>query len=155
MSFWGLITILTVFGWMVIARLVRGEVLSLREREFIKAARVIGVPTHWLLVREILPNLIAPIVISFSIGLPETIAAEAGLSYLGIGVFGRESWGRAIAAATGWWEIYPQYVLAPVLGVAVLVVAVQRWTKRAPGRRSRVKIRSSAWEIGLPDESSS
>lgn len=123
-SFWSLIAILTVFGWMVVARLVRGEVLSLREREFVKAARVIGVPTHRILIREILPNLIAPIVISFSIGLPATISAEAGLSYLGIGVFERDSWGRTIAAATKWWDLYPQYLLAPVIGVAVLVVAL-------------------------------
>lgn len=123
-SFWSLIAIFVIFGWMVVARLVRGEVLSLREREFVKAARVIGVPTHRILLREILPNLIAPIVISFSIGLPATISAEAGLSYLGVGVFERESWGRTIAAATDWWALYPQYLLAPVIGVAVLVVAL-------------------------------
>jgi len=123
-SFWSLVAILTVFGWMGVARLVRGEVLSLREREFVKAARVIGVPTHRILVREMLPNLIAPIIISFSLGLPAYVAAEAGLSYLGIGVFGRESWGRTIATADNWWELYPQYLLAPVIGIAVLVVAL-------------------------------
>lgn len=123
-SFWSLIAILVIFGWMVVARLVRGEVLSLREREFVKAARVIGVPTHRILLREILPNLMAPIIISFSIGLPATISAEAGLSYLGIGVFERESWGRTIASATDWWDLYPQFLLAPVIGVAVLVVAL-------------------------------
>ena len=123
-SFCSLIAILVFFGWMGVARLVRGEVLSLREREFVKAARVIGVPTHRILIREMLPNLIAPIVISFSLGLPAYVAAEAGLSYLGIGVFGRESWGRTIAAATEWWERYPLYLLEPVLGIAILVVAL-------------------------------
>ncbi|WP_246382834.1 ABC transporter permease [Nocardioides stalactiti] len=123
-SFWALIAILTFFGWMGVARLVRGEVISLREREFVKAARVIGAPTRRILVKEMLPNLIAPIVISFSLGLPAYVAAEAGLSYLGIGVFQRESWGRTIAAATNWWELYPQYLLAPVIGIAILVVAL-------------------------------
>jgi peptide/nickel transport system permease protein len=123
-TFYSLIAILVFFGWMGVARLVRGEVLSLREREFVKAARVIGVPTHRILVREMLPNLIAPIVISFSLGLPAYVALEAGLSYLGIGVFGRESWGQTINAATQWWEAYPLYLLEPVLGVAVLVVAL-------------------------------
>ena len=123
-SFWSLVVILVIFGWMGVARLVRGEVLSLREREFVKAARVIGVPTHRILVREMLPNLIAPIVVSFSLGLPAYVAAEAGLSYLGIGVFGRESWGRTINTATNWWELYPQFMLAPVIGIAVLVVAL-------------------------------
>lgn len=123
-SFYSLVAILVVFGWMGVARLVRGEVLSLREREFVKAARVIGVPTHRILIREMLPNLIAPIVISFSLGLPAYVAAEAGLSFLGIGVFGRESWGQTIAAATPWWERYPLYLLEPVLGIAILVVAL-------------------------------
>ncbi|PWN02811.1 peptide ABC transporter permease [Nocardioides silvaticus] len=123
-SFWALVAILTIFGWMTVARLVRGEVLALREREFVKAARVIGVPTRRILVREMLPNLIAPIIISFSLGLPAYVSAEAGLSYLGIGIIGRESWGRTIEQATPWWEQYPQFLLAPVVGIAVLVVAL-------------------------------
>ncbi len=123
-TFYSLVGILVFFGWMGVARLVRGEVLSLREREFVKAARVIGVPTGRILIREMLPNLIAPIVISFSLGLPAYVAAEAGLSYLGIGVFGRESWGQTINEATTWWERYPLFLLEPVLGVAILVVAL-------------------------------
>jgi ABC-type dipeptide/oligopeptide/nickel transport system permease subunit len=123
-SFVALILILVFFSWMSVARLVRGEVLSLREREFVKAARVIGVPMWRIMLREMLPNLIAPIVVSFSLGLPAFVAAEAGLSYLGIGIIGRESWGRTIVDATDWWDLYPQYLLAPVLGVAVLCVAL-------------------------------
>ena len=123
-SFYALVGILVFFGWMGVARLVRGEVLSLREREFVHAARVIGVPTRRILFREMLPNLIAPIVVSFSLGLPAYVAAEAGLSFLGIGVFGRESWGQTINTATSWWQLYPEFLLAPVLGIAVLVVAL-------------------------------
>lgn len=123
-SFYSLIAILVFFSWMSVARLVRGEVLSLREREFVKAARVIGVPTRRILIKEMLPNLIAPIVISFSLGLPAFVSAEAGLSYLGIGVFQRESWGRTITEATEWWEQYPLFLLEPVLGIAILVVAL-------------------------------
>ena len=73
---------------MTLARLVRGEVLSLREREFVQAARVIGVPTRRILFKELLPNLIAPIIVSISLGLPAFVTAEAGLAYLGIGVVG-------------------------------------------------------------------
>lgn len=123
-SFLALMLILVFFSWMSVSRLVRGEVLSLREREFVKAARVIGVPTWRIMLREMLPNLIAPIVVSFSLGLPAFVAAEAGLSYLGIGIIGRESWGRTIVDATKWWELYPQFLLAPVLGVALLCVAL-------------------------------
>ncbi len=61
---------LAVFGWMRVARLIRGEVLSLREREFVKAARVIGMPTCRILVKELLPNLAAPIVVAVSLMLP-------------------------------------------------------------------------------------
>jgi len=123
-SFYSLVAILVVFGWMGVARLVRGEVLSIREREFVKAARVIGVPTHSILIKEILPNLLAPIVVSISLGLPAFVAAEAGLSFLGIGVFGRESWGQTIVGATKYWETYPLFLLEPVLGIAILVVAL-------------------------------
>ena len=84
---------LVVFGWMALARLIRGEVLSLREREFVQAARVIGVPTRRILFKELLPNLIAPIVVAISLALPAYVAAEAGLSYLGIGLAGVPSLG--------------------------------------------------------------
>ena len=73
---------------MGLARLIRGQVLSLREREFILAAEVIGVPTRQILFKELLPNLVAPIVISISLGLPAFVAAEAGLSFLGLGLTG-------------------------------------------------------------------
>ncbi len=123
-SFVTLILILVFFSWMTVARLVRGEVLSLREREFVQAAQVIGAPTTRILFKEMLPNLIAPIVVAFSLGLPAFVAAEAGLSYLGIGVFNRESWGRTINTATSWWRDYPLFLLEPVIGIAVLCVAL-------------------------------
>jgi ABC-type dipeptide/oligopeptide/nickel transport system permease subunit len=123
-TFWALVGILVVFGWMGMTRLIRGEVLSLREREFIKAAKVIGVPTHRILTREVLPNLIAPIIVWISLSLPAFVAAEAGLSYLGIGVQGVPSWGQTIDTATKYWEVYPLYLWEPVLGIAVLVVAL-------------------------------
>jgi ABC-type dipeptide/oligopeptide/nickel transport system permease subunit len=124
LTFWTLVGILVMFGWMGMCRLIRGEVLSLREREFVKAARVLGVPTHRILIREILPNLIAPIVVSISLGLPAFVTAEAGLSFLGIGVQGRPSWGQTIAGATKYWETYPLYLWEPVIGITVLVVAL-------------------------------
>jgi len=124
LTFWVLIGVLVVFGWMGMTRLIRGEVLSLREREFVKAARVLGVPTHKILIREILPNLIAPIVVSISLGLPAFVTAEAGLSFLGIGVQGRPSWGQTIDTATKYWETYPLFLWEPVIGITVLVVAL-------------------------------
>jgi peptide/nickel transport system permease protein len=123
-TFWALVVILVVFGWMGLARLIRGEVLSLREREFVKAARVLGVPTPRILLREILPNLIAPIVVTISLSLPAFVSFEAGLSYLGIGVQGIPSWGQTINTATKYWETYPLFLWEPVIGITVLVVAL-------------------------------
>jgi peptide/nickel transport system permease protein len=119
-----LLLVLSLFGWMGLARLVRGEVLSLREREFIQAARVIGVPTRTILRKELLPNLIAPIIVSFSLGLPAFVSAEAGLAYLGIGLTNIPSWGQTINAAADYFDTYPLYLWAPVMGVLTLVLVL-------------------------------
>jgi len=119
-----LLFVLSVFGWMTLARLIRGEVLSLREREFIQAARVIGVPTRKILFKELLPNLVAPIVVAISLGLPAFVTAEAALAYLGIGAAGFPSWGQTIVRAQGAFDTYPLYLYAPVVGILVLVIAL-------------------------------
>jgi peptide/nickel transport system permease protein len=120
----GLLIVLSLFGWMGVARLIRGEVLSLREREFVQAARVIGMPTRRILVKELLPNLAAPIVVSVSLMLPTFISAEAGLAYLGIGVTSRPSWGQTIDQGTRFFESYPLYMLQPMIGIVLLVLAL-------------------------------
>lgn len=125
--FWQFISLLSVLSfltWMTLARLVRGEVLSLREREFVQAARVIGVPTRRILYKELLPNLIAPIIVSISLGLPAFVTAEAGLAYLGIGVVGVPSWGQTINKAVPFFGTYPLFLYAPVVGVLVLVMVL-------------------------------
>jgi ABC-type dipeptide/oligopeptide/nickel transport system permease subunit len=119
-----LIFILTIFGWMGMTRLIRGQVLSLREREFVQAAQVMGVPTRRILFKELLPNLVAPIVVATSLALPGLITAEAGLSFLGIGINGYPSLGQTIADAQIWWDQYPLYLWAPVLTITVLVVSL-------------------------------
>lgn len=123
-QFWALIVVLAGFGWMGVARLIRGETLSLREREFVQAARVIGMPTRRILVKELLPNLAAPIVISISLMLPAFVAAEAGLAYLGIGVTSGISWGQTINKATPFFESYPLYLWEPMIGIVALVLAL-------------------------------
>ena len=119
-----LILVLAGFGWMGVCRLIRGEVLSLREREFVMAARVLGMPTRRILVRELLPNLAAPIVVSISLMLPAFVAAEAGLAFLGIGVTTRPSWGRIIENATRFFDTYPLYLWEPLLGIVAVVLAL-------------------------------
>ena len=123
-QFIDLICVLAFFGWMGLARLIRGEVLSLREREFVQAARVLGMPTSRILLKELLPNLVAPIVVAISLLLPAFVTAEAGLAYLGIGVIGVPSWGQTVLKATPYFDTYPLYLYAPVLGIFLLVVAL-------------------------------
>ena len=105
------IGIITMFTWPMIARIVRGQVLSLREREFIEASRSLGARTGRIMFRDLLPNLIAPIVVYTTLMIPSNILFEAALSYLGVGVpQSTPSWGRMLADATSgqlftyaWW----------------------------------------------------
>ena len=119
-----LISVLVIFGWMGLARLVRGQVLSLREREFILAAEVIGVPTWKVLFKELLPNLVAPIVVSISLGMPAFVAAEAGLSFLGLGLTGTPSLGKMVSDATPYYADYPLYLWLPVGAIALLTLSL-------------------------------
>jgi peptide/nickel transport system permease protein len=123
--FISLILALSFFGWASLARLIRGEVLSLREREFIQAARVLGVPTRKVLFKELLPNLVAPIVVSTSMALPTYIVAEAGLTFLGVGLTEpTPSWGVTIASAVNYYRADPLYLWLPVAGITILVLAL-------------------------------
>jgi oligopeptide transport system permease protein len=88
-AFQGLLLIFTalaVIGWTGLARLVRGQVLSLKEKEFIEAARALGIPTWKILARHILPNTLAPIIVAVSFSIPSLILAEAILTFLGVGM---------------------------------------------------------------------
>jgi len=123
--FYVLIGILIFFGWIGLARLIRGEVFSLREREFVQAAKVIGVKTRHILFKEILPNLVGPIIVSASIAVPAYITAEATLSYLGAGlVEPTPSWGRTVSNAQNAYARYPLFLWPPVLSIASLVLAL-------------------------------
>jgi peptide/nickel transport system permease protein len=119
-----LVLVFAVFGWAVTARLVRGQVLSIRNREFVDAARVSGAGLGHILIREILPNLTAPILVSFTLALPAYIAAEAGLSFLGIGIVEpTPDFGRMIDRSLGYLQSDPAYVLFPGLLLFVMVLA--------------------------------
>ena len=123
-QFWALVAVLSIFGWMGVARLIRGEVLSLREREFVQAAEVIGVPTRRILFKELLPNLVAPIVVATSLALPGYVAAEAGLSFLGLGLTGVPSLGKMLSDAAPYYSDYVLYLWMPVATIAALTLAL-------------------------------
>ena len=122
---WTLIAIFGIFGWTGLARLIRAQVLSLREREFVLAARAIGVPTRRIILRELFPNVTGQIIVFMSLALPAFVAAEAGFSYLGIGLIPpMPSWGQTIQAATPYYQNFPVYFWFPALGILFLVLAL-------------------------------
>jgi ABC-type dipeptide/oligopeptide/nickel transport system permease subunit len=110
--------IIALFSWAYIARIIRGQTLSIREREFIEASRSLGASGRRIIVREILPNLVAPIVIFATLIVPGNILFEAYLSFLGLGVpQSTPSWGRMISDAAAifrvaWWlMVFPGLLL--------------------------------------------
>ncbi len=120
-----LIFVFVLFGWCTLARLIRGEVLSLREREFVQAARALGVPTRVVLFKEMLPNMLGPIIVSLSLAVPGYVSAEAGLSFLGVGLRPPSvSWGLTVAHAQTSFQAHPIYLWLPVLGIALLVLSL-------------------------------
>ena len=99
-SIFNIMVILGFLGWPGIARLVRGEFLSLRERDFVLAARCLGASDQRIIFRHILPNVVGPLVVAATFGIPGAIMSEAGLSFLGLGVQAPEaSWGNILNAA--------------------------------------------------------
>jgi peptide/nickel transport system permease protein len=118
------IMVIAVINWTYIARIVRGQVLSLREKEFVEAARSLGASDRRIITREILPNLVAPLIVYASLLIPANILLEAALSFLGVGVAGgTPSWGAMISEATSlfpdaWW-----FMLFPGLALLLTVLA--------------------------------
>ncbi|WP_306461836.1 ABC transporter permease [Spongiactinospora gelatinilytica] len=119
-----LITVLTLFGWATIARLLRGQVLSLREREFVEAARITGASPARIIFKELLPNLWTPIIIQSTLLLPAFVTAEAGLSFLGVGIIEpTPDWGRLIQRGA---EVYRDditFLLFPGVSLVIFVLA--------------------------------
>jgi peptide/nickel transport system permease protein len=119
-----IIGIFAVFGWTSTARLVRGQVISLREREFIDAARAMGSSTRRILWREILPNVWAPILVTFSLQIPQYITGEAALSFLGVGIVEpTPDLGRMIYAGLNDIDVDFAYFFIPGFTLFILVLA--------------------------------
>jgi ABC-type dipeptide/oligopeptide/nickel transport system permease subunit len=119
------IAALTVTGWPPLARLVRGQVLSLRKREFVEAARAVGATDSRILLRHILPNLLSPLLVAVTVDMAGVILAEATLSFLGIGVQRPyPSWGRMINDALENYRSTPRLLLYPSLLLSLTVLAL-------------------------------
>jgi peptide/nickel transport system permease protein len=117
------IFVIALATWPYIARIVRGQVLSLREKEFVAAARSLGASHSRIVFREILPNLVAPIIVYTTLIIPTNVLFEAALSFLGVGVQPPQaSWGQMIADAVGVFDIAWWYMVFP--GVALLLTVL-------------------------------
>ncbi|WP_371223436.1 ABC transporter permease [Roseovarius sp. 2305UL8-3] len=114
-----------ITSWMPTARIVRGDVLALKEREFVLAARSVGTKGLKMVTRHILPNVLSPIMVSASLGIANAIITESALSFLGLG-FPPDfpTWGRLLADATVYITDYPERVIWPGAAISLTVLAV-------------------------------
>ncbi|GAA3830574.1 ABC transporter permease [Streptomyces coacervatus] len=119
-----LIIVLSAFGWASIARLLRGQVLGLREREFVEAAKVTGASPMRIVFKELLPNLWTPIIIQSTLMLPTYVTAEAGLAFLGVGITDpTPDWGVMIGRGAQFYTEDFTFMLFPGLSMVIFVLA--------------------------------
>jgi peptide/nickel transport system permease protein len=121
-----LIFVIGFFAWPYIGRIIRGQTLSLREREFVDAARSLGARGPYVLFRELLPNLVGPILVYSTLLIPTNILFEAYLDYLGVGLIPpTPSWGSMLsdAVSNGFYSVDPMYMVVPGLAIFITVMA--------------------------------
>lgn len=115
---------LTVHSWIGICRLTRGTILSLREKEFVEAARAVGASRMHIIRKHLIPNCLSPLIVTFTLGVPATIFGEAGLSFMGIGINPPEpSWGQMVGLYYRGMQAYWHLALFPALMIAISTLA--------------------------------
>jgi peptide/nickel transport system permease protein len=114
-----------ITSWMATARIVRGEVLTLKEREYVLAARSIGAKPNRIILRHILPNVVSPVMVAATLGVAEAIITESVLSFLGLG-FPPDfpTWGRLLFDGLQYMQVYPERVVWPGLAISLTVLSV-------------------------------
>jgi oligopeptide transport system permease protein len=119
-----IIIVLLVFGWTGMARLVRGQVLQLRQQEFVLAARTLGASPMRIILKHLLPNAMGPILVSVTMAVPGAIFFEAALSFLSLGVrVPVSSWGSLANDGRGMMLLYPHMLLFPAFAIAITMLA--------------------------------
>jgi len=120
-----IVTAIGITSWMNTARIVRGEVLSIKEREFVLAARSIGTPPRRIILRHILPSILSPIMVAATLGIATAVITESSLSFLGLG-FPPDfpTWGRLLQDGMAYINLNPERVLWPGLMLSCLVLSV-------------------------------
>lgn len=147
-------------GWVLYVRLVRGETLSLREREFVASARMLGVGTVAIMIKHILPNIFAPIMVVATLEVGVVIVTEASLSFLGLGVDAAQpTWGSMLAdgkayVATAWWLALLPGLMIFIIALAVNIVGDTLRDLIDPKTKSQARVVASdlAERAGLPGE---
>jgi peptide/nickel transport system permease protein len=135
-----ILTVLVLTGWMGVARLVRAEVRTVRERPFVPAAQALGASTLRVLARHVLPNAIGPALVATTLGVGNAILLESGLSFLGLGIQPpAPSWGNMIAGGRDLLVVAPWVSLAPGIALVLTVLATtllgDAWRDRIAGER--------------------
>ncbi|WP_445159133.1 ABC transporter permease [Maritalea mobilis] len=120
-----IVFVIGITSWMQTARVVRGDVLAIKEREFVLAAKSIGTRPSRMILRHILPNVMSPIMVSATLGIANAIITESALSFLGLG-FPSDfpTWGRLLFDATDWLQQNPERVIWPGLAISLTVLSV-------------------------------
>ncbi len=122
-GFWKVILVLGVTSWLGITRLMRGQLLSLREKEYVEAARCIGASEWHIIRRHLVPNALSPLLVAVSFGIPAAIFGEAGLSFLGIGINDPlPSWGKMVGVSGAYVRVYWHLALFPTLLIALTML---------------------------------
>jgi ABC-type dipeptide/oligopeptide/nickel transport system permease subunit len=119
------VVVLGFFGWAAVGRIVRGQVLSIREKEYIEAARALGARPWRIMFVDILPNLLAPLIVYSTLLIPATIVGEASLSFLGVGILPPTAdWGEMISTSQGYFQYGPWwYLVFPSLALLITTLA--------------------------------
>lgn len=120
-----IVFVIGITSWMQAARIVRGDVLALKEQEFVLASRSVGTPSRRMITRHILPNILSPILVSATLGIANAIITESVLSFLGLG-FPSDfpTWGRLLFDSTDYLQQYPERVIWPGLAISLTVLSV-------------------------------
>ena len=120
-----IVFVIGITSWMQTARIVRGDVLALKEREFVLAAKSVGTPARRIITRHVLPNVLSPIMVSATLGVANAIITESALSFLGLG-FPSDfpTWGRLLFDGANFMSITPARVIWPGLAISLTVLSV-------------------------------
>jgi ABC-type dipeptide/oligopeptide/nickel transport system permease subunit len=139
------VLVIGIFSWATVARIVRGQVIAIRHREYVEAARAVGAPTRRIILREILPNVVPTIIVYATLLIPISIVSEAALSYLGVGVPPPTAdWGSMIAEAQSYYQVAWWFLTFPCVALVITTLAFNifgdcvrdAWDPRATGYRS-------------------